>query len=399
MSQFGETSLDRHFALQVRNLIKLLKDTNVSEKDLETSQRWLRHLKQVEPKDKYARNCMLLMINDQLEQSGKLRKPITEVENMDRCMDELLNEYKRMALGEQPPVEDEVQETNTNAVSQDGGSSRCAEEVSSVENHNVENNAVENQIVENNIVEYDSLKQANQNLLKEIDSLHSRTLETEKHYRSRSQMFEKTMAEKVKAGKPELQQEALYQACREAIVLLRNWPGDTIPLNFLANCLEPLIRNELVDVSQISELDRTLQDTLNEMVKEACMRRDKNVRILYDYVLKHQDDVLKEKEEKLNRIKESLKQERHRLRLAAEDLKRREDLVWSQAIGTLAISGNSTAAQSPRISLCELCHREKSYRSGIRDPMCQLCRVEQIQNVDELEKLSDVLSDLSIDKC
>ncbi|KAI8040352.1 uncharacterized protein LOC128258301 [Drosophila gunungcola] len=330
MSSISECALDRHFTAQLRKLRLYSQEHPISKEECELRQCWMDHLQQAKGEDKYARNCMTLMMYDQFQQTGHLRKPFTEVENIQRSMDDLLNEYDgELRVEEQPAatVED-AQEGETNASCYGGGSSRCSKEVA----------------VANPLPEFESVKQSNQDLLKEIDSLHSRTLETEQHYKTKSQLLEQKMAEKTRID----QQESIYRACRGAIDLLKSWPGDQAPLNFLATCLEPLLRSDLVSSTQISELDRSLEDVLDRMVKQICTRRDENVRILYDHILHNQQDMIKEREGKVRRIQESLKLERQRLQLLSEDLKRREDLIWRhQSIVTIPRKPSEEPA-SPR---------------------------------------------------
>ncbi|XP_016969010.1 uncharacterized protein LOC108037069 [Drosophila rhopaloa] len=382
MNPLTECGLDRHFATQVRNLRLFTREHPISQKDIDLSQRWLDHLQQATGQDKYARNCIMLMMNDQLREIGHLRKPFTEMKNVQRCMDDLLNEYDGGTVEEQPMTAavKEAEEIMSTASSYGGGSSRCSKEAT----------------VKNPLPEFDSVKQANQDLLKEIDSLHSRTVEAEQHYRSRSLMLEKKMAEKFKVDQQELQQECIYQACREAIALLKNWSGGEMPLNFLATCFEPFLRNELVTSPQISKLDCSLEDILNGIMNQACARREKNVRMLYDHIQKHQHEILNEKEGKVRQMQEYLKQERQRLRVLSDDLKRREVLIWSHQS---AVTGRPLEEpSSPRITECEYCLWEKSLKARPIDPTCRICQLEKSKSAEELEKLSDVLSDLSVDK-
>nr|XP_016934377.1 uncharacterized protein LOC108013187 [Drosophila suzukii] len=386
MSNPKECALDRHFAAQLRNLRSYSKEHPVSQEDFAISQLWMNHFQEAKGSDKFARNCLMMLMYRQLQEIGHLSKPFTEMESMNRSMDDLLNEYNGTTVEEQSPVVEDVQETETNASSYGGGNSRCSLDVAAVQPLPTP--------------EFEGIKQANRDLLKEIDSLHIRTVESERLYRSRNQMLEKKMADKSMGGKPELGQESIYLACRTAIELLRDWPGDSVRLNFLATCLEPFLRTELITSTQIAELDLCLEDTLNNMVIQACSRRDDNVRMLYDHILRHDKDGLKEKEGKLRRIHESLRQERQRLRLLSEDLKRREDFIWRhQAIATLAVTGiPPEELVSHSISKCELCQREKSFRTGPIDQTYRIGKLEKSQSAEDLQKLFDALSDLSENK-
>ncbi|XP_037720390.1 uncharacterized protein LOC119553829 [Drosophila subpulchrella] len=383
MSNPNECALDRHFAAQLRNLRTYSKEHPVSEEDFAISQLWMNHFQEAKGSDKFARNCMMMLMYGQLQEIGHLSKPFTEMENMNRSMDDLLNEYNGTTVEEQSPVVEDVQETETNASSYGGGSSRCSLAIQPLPTP-----------------EFEGIKQANRDLIKEIDSLHIRTVESERLYRSRNQMLEEKVADKYMGGKPELGQESVYLACRTAIELLKNWPGDTVRLNFLATCLEPFLRTELITSIQIAELDLSLEDILNNMVIQACSRMDDNVRMLYDHILRHDKDGLKEKEGKLRRLHESLRQERQRLRVLSEDLKQREDFIWRhQAIATLAVTGlPPEELVSPSISKCQLCHTGNSFRTGPIDQTYRIGKLEKPQSAEDLQKLSDALSDLSVDK-
>ncbi|KAH8361418.1 hypothetical protein KR084_001489 [Drosophila pseudotakahashii] len=291
-------------------------------------------------------------------------------------MDDLVNEYKLKT------VVADVPETETNDSNSGGGSSGCYQEVA----------AEEEGPLPLPDPQFESIKQANLELLKEIDSLHSRTVETEKFYRSRNQELEKKMADKSMMGKPDIVQESIIQACQAAIDLLKDWPGDTVRLNFLATCLEPLLRNELVTSVQISELDLRLEDTLKSLVIQACSRRDDSARMLYEHILRQDIKDFKEKEKKLSRFHESLKQERQSLRMLSEDLRRRQDLI-----ATLALTGLPPEdLVSPSHSRCELCQREVS--TGPLHLTLRTRTCEKSESEEDLQKLSDAVSDLSVDK-
>ncbi|EDW40667.1 uncharacterized protein LOC6604836 [Drosophila sechellia] len=384
MTQLSEIALDSHFASQLRSLQSYSKEHPVSQDDHDISQRWMQHFQNAKGLDKFARNCMLLMMFDQLRDLGHLSKPFTDLKNLIRPMDDLLNEYHgttTMEEGQLSPVED-IQDSDTNISNYGSGSSCFSPGVA----YPVSTN------------EFESIKRSNQDLLKEIDSLHSRTVETEKLYLSKSQILEKQIAEKSAVAKTKLPQEGIYQSCRAACQLLKNWPGESVRLNFLATCLKPFLQNDMITSLQVSELDLSLENTLNAMVKRACSRRDENVRMLYDQILCQEKNDLKEKEDKVRRLQESTRLERQRLRALAEDLKRRENFIWRhQAVATLAIAGLSSNDQRSPSSTnlkCESCLKEMSIRKGPMDPIGRSSKGDVV----DLEKLSDALSDLSIDK-
>ncbi|XP_033157096.1 uncharacterized protein LOC117139087 [Drosophila mauritiana] len=384
MTQLSEIALDSHFASQLRSLQSYSKEHPVSQDDHDISQRWMQHFQNAKGLDKFARNCMLLMMFDQLRDLGHLSKPFTDLKNLIRPMDDLLNEYHgttTMEEGRLSPVED-IQDSDTNVSNYGSGSSGFSPGMP----YPISTN------------EFESIKRSNQDLLKEIDSLHSRTVETEKLYLSKSQILEKQIAEKSAGAKTKLPQEGIYQSCRAACQLLKNWPGESVRLNFLATCLEPFLQNDMITSLQVSELDLSLENTLNAMVKRACSRRDDNVRMLYDQILCQEKNDLKEKEDKVRRLQESTRLERQRLRALAEDLKRRENFIWRhQAVATLAIAGLSSNDQRSPSSTnlkCESCLKEMSIRKGHMDPIGRSSKGDFV----DLEKLSDALSDMSIDK-
>ncbi|KAH8367815.1 hypothetical protein KR084_003085 [Drosophila pseudotakahashii] len=378
MSDLNECALDRHFAAQLRELRSYSKEHPVSQEDFDISQRWMNHFQEAKGQDKFARNCLMMLMCNQLREIGHLSKPFTEMKSLNCRMDDLVNEYKVMTDDEQSSVVEDDRETERNA------SSGRYQEVAAEEPPSCPR--------------FEIIKKANQDLLKEIESLHSRAVETEKRYRTQNQLMEKKMAEKPMTGKPELVQKSINQSCRAAIDLLKDWPGDTARLNFLATCLEPLLRNELLTSSQIDHLDLKLEDTLNSLVVQACSRRDENVRMLYQHILTHDKDGLKEKEEKLLRFHESLRQERQRLREISEDLRRREDLIWRhQAIATLAVTGLPAEDHGSRShSRCELCQREKSFGPGPLHPTTGSRNSKKSKSHGDLQK--ETHGDQSVDK-
>eukprot|EP00099_Drosophila_melanogaster_P021070 NP_648189.1 uncharacterized protein Dmel_CG7366 [Drosophila melanogaster] len=388
MTQLSEFALDSHFASELRSLQLYSKEHPVSQDDHDISQRWMQHFQNAKGLDKFARNCMLLMMCEQLRDLGHLSKPFTELKNLSRPMDDLLNEYHGTTTveeGQMSPVED-IEDSDTNVSNYGSGSSSFSPGVP----------------YPISTPEFESIKRSNQDLLKEIDSLHCRTVEAEKLYLSRSQILEKQIAEKSALAKTKLPQEGIYQSCRAACQLLKKWPGESVRLNFLTTCLEPFLRNDMITSLQISELDLSFENTLNAMVKRACSRRDDNVRMLYDQILCQEKNDLKEKEDKVRRLQESTRLERQRLRALAEDLKRRENFIWRhQAVATLAVAGLSSDDQRSPSSTnlkCDSCLKEMSIRKGPLDPIGRSSKGEKTNDVVDLEKLSDALSDMSIDK-
>ncbi|XP_017074190.1 uncharacterized protein LOC108109895 [Drosophila eugracilis] len=318
MSHLDECAQDRHFASQLRNLRLYCKEHPVRQEDFDIIQLWIKRFQEVKGLEKFARNCMMMLMYEQVRETGSLGNPFTELDYLNHSMDDLLSGYDATVLDE-PPVVKNVN-TESNASSYGGGSSRFSQETAAQEPLPLH--------------EFERIKQANQDLLKEIDSMHICALKTEKYYRGRNQIIAKEVEEKSVTSRSELLKENIYKSCRTAIDLLKTWPGDKGRLNFFATCLEPFLRNDLVSRLMISELDLSFEDNLNSLVFQACSRRDDNVRMLYDHILRNDKVGLKEKEAKLRQLQESINVERQRLRELSEDL-----IMRHQAIVTLAVTG------------------------------------------------------------
>ncbi|KAH8378688.1 hypothetical protein KR009_000737 [Drosophila setifemur] len=392
MCELSESDLDRHFANQLRMMGDVY--TNIGPQDLEVSQQWLELFQQAKLPDKYARNCLMLLLYSQLKETGHLGKPFLDLENMRLRLDDVLSEYDgKMEKDHESVVgEEEAGETDTNASSYGGGSSRCCcpLDVVSVDTGS-----------ERLHPDIQCVQQANLALLNEIALLHTKTLETETLYRCRHQMLDKKLAEKPKLGKMEFCQQRIWQASIQAIDRLNDWSGSTSPLDFLASILGPFLRNEPHMSSQISKLDRYFELMLDRMVLQACERREGNVRILYEQLFKQMRETQRVKEEQMQRTQEALKQEFKKLRVLSEDLKHRDELIWKhQEIATMAATGemcqpSAEERSSPRTT-CEVCQGLKCSPKSQAKLKTAIRRARaKCQFAEELEKFTEGLSDLS----
>ncbi|KAH8293781.1 hypothetical protein KR054_004407, partial [Drosophila jambulina] len=298
MCDISEYALDRQFATQVRALGEVYEE-NISCQDFDLSQHWLQVFQEAKPKAKYARNGLMLLLISQLREMGRLGKPFVDKENMRRPLDDVLNEYDGKMDGE---LDSDELEMDTNVSTSGSGSSRASSEI---------------------VLNDRQAKEVHRELLKEVS-----TLETEKLFASRYLKLEKNSSKKPQAGKQELYlQDKVWQATIRAIDRLKDWTGDTQQIDFLATCFEPFLENEPAISAQIHELDRRLETMMDDMVKQATERRYTNMRILYSCVFQHQKNCCKVRLKELEKSEKSLREEKQKLRVYAEDLKRREDLL------------------------------------------------------------------------
>ncbi|KAH8376391.1 hypothetical protein KR200_004739 [Drosophila serrata] len=198
--------------------------------------------------------------------------------------------------------------------------------------------------------------------------------------------LEKDLTKKPQAGN----QEKIWQATIRAIDSLKDWTEGNQKIDFLATCFEPFLENEPFISSQIHELDRRLEAMLDDVVKQATERSYKNMRIMYSCVFQHQKNCCKVRLKELEKSEKLLKDEKQKLRLYAEDLKRREDqLRHHEAIAVQVVKcpdPEKLLLLSPRTPGCEHCQKNRSGRYRRRSSKSRC--------VQEQGKLSDEPSDL-----
>ncbi|XP_022215448.2 general transcriptional corepressor CYC8 [Drosophila obscura] len=91
-STLNEAALDQHFAAQSRVLGQVLTE-QISRNDHSLAQKWLRAFNRACKNDKYARNCLMLLMFGQLKDMGQLSEPFVELENLQLSLQEVLTEY------------------------------------------------------------------------------------------------------------------------------------------------------------------------------------------------------------------------------------------------------------------------------------------------------------------
>lgn len=383
MGEVSEYDLDRHFTTQVRGIGEVY-DGKIRCQDFDLSQLWLEVFQDAKSPAKYARNALMLLMCGQLREWGRLGKPFVDMENMRRPLDDVLNEYDGNMDAD---VETDPLETETDASISNGETRSESPDLVTGDPEAKEAGG-----------DFECVKQANRELLKEIDSLCYRTLETEKLYVSRCHQLQKQLAKKTSGGKPEvLLQDRIWQAVIRAIDRLKDWSGDTQKIDFLATCFAPFLENEPAISGQIHELDRRLEVMLDEMVKQASERKYINMRIMYGCVYQHQKDCCKERRMELERSEQALREEKLKLRAYAEDLKRREEVLQRhEAIAAGMIKcpdPERLLLSTPGVPYCEKCENEKIAKRS--RTCCHRKCAAKAKRVQDLAKFSDGPSDLS----
>ncbi|KAH8314708.1 hypothetical protein KR074_011438, partial [Drosophila pseudoananassae] len=315
MSDLNECELDRHFKSQLRVMGDVY--VNIGREDLEVSQRWLELFQQAKRQDKYARNCLMLLMYDQLKELGHLETPFLDLENLRLPLDDVLSQYEARKEDDQVSVAREVVETDTNGSDYEPGSSRCgSQECTS-----------NGDFLDGLCPNFESIKQANAALLNEISLLHSKTLETEKLYRCQHQQLDKKLAEKPKVTKLNPWQEKVWQSTVQSIGRLNEWASSDCPFDFVSSILGPFLKNEPELSSQLYKLDRHFNAMLEKLVLQECDRREGNVRILYEQLIMAQKESQKFKDHQMHKAQEALKLEFKKVRVLSEELQRREELT------------------------------------------------------------------------
>ncbi|EDV39037.1 uncharacterized protein Dana_GF24699 [Drosophila ananassae] len=398
MSDLNECELDRHFKSQLRVMGDVY--VKISREDLEVSQRWLELFQKAKRQDKYARNCLMLLMYDQLKELGRLEKPFLDLENLRLRLDDVLSQYEGRKDEDQVSVAGEAADTETNASDYDAASSRCGSQecTSDVD------------FMEGSCPNFVSIKQANAALLNEISLLHSKTLETEKMYRCQHQLLDKRLAQKPKVRKLSAWQEKIWETTVQSIGRLTEWAGSDYPFDFVSSILGPFLKNEPELSSQLYKLDRHFNAMLEKMVFKECDRREGNVRILYEQLIMAQKEAQRFKDQQMQKAQDALKLEFKKIRALSEDLQRREELIQRHmpASGDLelcAFCQEAAKSQSrslrpterqgcPRVLPCEICEGEKCSPTRFKDVIRRNGRRKSIFSEDR-EKLTEGLSDLS----
>ncbi|XP_068149101.1 uncharacterized protein [Drosophila tropicalis] len=349
MGGLSECALDRHFAAQLRvisnvNVNKLRKSDNA------ITQQWLKILNHASGQEKYARNCLMLLMYGQLKEMGRLGKPFTEPRNTQRHLDDVLSEYNGKIHRAKPNGKDK-DDVLTNVA--------CCGDIPS---------AVGNDHLDNKISNIKDLWQANQKFIKEIDLLHSQTSDLALDCKNRKMNMQKQISFQLPSStktkeenNPEVM-SVIWKSAMQAMNRLKTWTGPNDQIDFLTTCLQHYIKNMPVLQEQLAKLDRHFEHVLSNLVEQTCERHDKNMINLYDRLFKQQKELQLVKEEHLRQLNRMLDYQNKQKQQADEQF------VWEKNANRTARVATDRCHKNSKTQIqsnCAQCYPNNVQTTGV----------------------------------
>ncbi|XP_030386402.1 uncharacterized protein LOC115633136 [Scaptodrosophila lebanonensis] len=390
----SESALDRHFESQVR-ILEDIYALKIRESDYGMSQRWLQVFQEAPGSEKYARNCLMLLMYSQLRELGRLGRPFTDMHNLSRQLEDVLSDFDGKLI-------DEDMETNASGYGSDTSRlskahkaiSECDEfskNVSSLKERleggvDATTPRTTTEMVIKGNDEFKRRTQENEELLKELDKLHTRSLKNELEYKSKvTEMTDltehKRTIDNVSKERSNAMAMSICRSTNEAIERIKLWTGGNDHLDFLATALRYFSADDPQLQAQLEKLDRKLEYQLENIQEQACERREKNVRIIYDQVFREQRDAQKQKDEQFMSERQAWALERQQLQqLLWKRDQRHQQLAQEQ----LMVIGTSIP-RNPQLFGCQCECEQQSfpncfYRQSSPDPNnCAQCQIERQQ--------------------
>lgn len=352
MDEMNENLLDRHYKMQLRMMSDVY-TLCLSQEDFRIGSRWLEWFARAPREQKYARNCLMMLMYSQLKELGKLSGPFTKLYNAPRPLDEVLEglqnpDKAERKVEEQGELNEELQEQqlllklehlkelqqkqkmeHVPALDLDNNTSDCCDTYNGGSSHE---NETQPSCSSSN---YNRVTERNQQLMEEISQLHARTVQNEQRLRDAGTHWQ----HKVKQSQvltpmhPQRGQALLIKIERGtqlAIRRLKDWSAANGQLNFLATCWQDVLADEPESRTQLLHLDRKLEGVLDNLLEQAGERREKNVRILYDQLFEQQQASFLAKQDALRQEEQTLDEARQKLQRQLHDLRHREHQFWQQ---------------------------------------------------------------------
>lgn len=342
MVEINDNLLDRHYKLQLKMMGEVYTQCR-SQADFSIGERWMECFTVAPPEQKYARNCLMMLMHSQLKDHGKLDIPFTELSNVQRPLDEVLDGLQSFDAAEEKNLleteelkedmqkeltvkKERLKEPETtldidsvasdcgdNSSSCCGGGSSCLTPMSN----------------------YQRMTERNHQLLKEISQMHARTLQNELRLKDTDTHWQQKVKQSQAQSPLQTQRgQALLikieRGTQQAIRRLKDWSAANGPLNFLVTCWQDVLADEPQSQPQLVELDRKLERVLDNLLEQAGERREKNVRMLYDQLFEQQQETLQAKQKALRQEERALDDARHKLQLQLHELRHREHQFWLQ---------------------------------------------------------------------
>jgi len=296
MTESIEDCLDRHFVSQLTMIGKLILKS-VCPFQLDLINRWLLVLNEAPSSDKFARNSLMALMIQQLSGEGKLEIPFLKLSNMQRPLEEVLTKFDREFQNQSQP----------NYTSKPRVVDKCEE--SDVVKNNTKNYADS----KNRLMEKLSKEDKMKSFFKEQSEKNRLSLEQDARINFIPfHAWQNKMNQKDESGH-QIRLQAVEPNSHRAIRRLKNWIPNTGPLNFL----QIILRNTLDDDPEtrrvLRELDDKLERELNNLLEREGDRREKNVRIIYEKLLKEQQNALLAKRVLFEQVQQFVTEARQKL--------------------------------------------------------------------------------------
>lgn len=359
MDEMNENLLDRHYTMQLRMMGDVYTLCH-SQEDFTIGARWLERFAQAPREQKYARNCLMMLMYSQLKELGKLSSPFTKLYNAPRPLDEVLEglqsqDKAERKVHEQEELNDELEHQlvlklehlkelqqhhqqkivgHLPALDLSNNTSDCGD-TNSFNSYGCGGSHENETRPSCAFSSYDRLTVRNQQLMEEISQLHARTVQNEQRFRDADTHWEhKVKQSQILSPMHTQRGQALLikieRGTQQAIRRLKDWSAASGPLNFLATCWQDVLADEPESRAQLLQLDHKLEQVLDNLLEQAGERREKNVRILYDQLFEQQQEAILAKQDALRKEELALDEARQKLQHQLHDLRHREHQFWQQ---------------------------------------------------------------------
>lgn len=385
MVEINDNLLDRHYKLQLKMMGEVYTQCR-SQADFSIGERWMECFAVAPPEQKYARNCLMMLMHNQLRDQGKLDIPFTELSNVQRPLDEVLDELQSFDEAEKktlldseelkedmqkqitlkmerlkepevtPDIDSAVSDCGDHTSSCCGGGSTCVTTTSN----------------------YERMTERNHQLLNEISQMHARTVQnelllkdTDKHWQQKVKNSQAHSPLQTQRGQALLIK--IERGTQQAIRRLKDWSAVNGPLNFLVTCWQDVLADEPQSQPQLIELDRKLETVLDNLLEQAGERREKNVRILYDQLFEQQQETIRAKQEALLQEEQALEEARHKLQHQLHDLRHREHQLWLQQQQQQAQPNKEDDEDQEQYDFSSSVQYDSDWRSASREKKRESC--------------------------
>lgn len=296
MSKPNEDSLDRHYASQLQ-VMSAVFIKSVCPFQNYIINRWLLVFHNAPAADKYARNCLMVLMLEHLKKMDKLGTPFTDLANTKLPLEEVLTIYETKSncetrsLKEQMQSERVTEEPSKAAVVEKYVESDLDTNYGNDMNHSSGKLSTEEKFDFDSRSSgkqksyYEPQSEKNRLLLKEVNSLIARTVENEHHFLETKSKWKKMMNQSLQTKQNQMLLQKVELNIRYAIRRLKDWTPSKGPMNFMLTILQDILDDVPETRRVVGELDRQMERELNNLLEQEGERREMNVRVLYDQLL------------------------------------------------------------------------------------------------------------------